>query len=128
MKKLLLAFLLCTVPLIGRADDYLNEALSNSAALVAAGSRNLMGGYAINLANAPIYLHFYNAAAAADVTVGTTTQVYVVGIPTTGAAFFGNSGYPLRGFPLGIVVAATTSPLYTGTTAPSTALVVQLHY
>jgi hypothetical protein len=76
-----------------------------------------------------VYLHFYNAASAGDVTVGTTHPLLTLGV----AAGPGHLPLPITGqvidnFTLGLVIAATTSPLYSGTTAPNTPLVVFLTF
>jgi hypothetical protein len=114
---------LCNAP----ASDFLNEAVLATPVLVKAGSGSLLGWGMTNLSNAPAYAHFYDAATAGAVTVGTTVQVFMVPVPQTGA-FYLSPGVPPHDFTLGIVVAFTTSPLYTGTTAPNVGIFTQLQY
>lgn len=125
-KLLLLLLLVLLFAARSRAGNYPNEALSNTPILVAAGSYSLTGWNLTGLANAPCYLHFYDASSAGAVTVGTTTQVYMIPVAQTGYTILYPG--PVYSFTSGIVVAVTTSPLSSGTTAPSTALVAQLQY
>ncbi|HOR23337.1 MAG TPA: hypothetical protein PLF57_01470, partial [Candidatus Saccharibacteria bacterium] len=81
----------------------------------------LYGGVVINLATKVRYLKFYNATAA-NVTVGTTTPVMTIPIPTAGSA--NGAGFvipiPSQGVPFdtAITVAATTGIADNDTGAP----------
>ena len=72
----------------------------------------LLWMHAMNLTAAVLYLHVYNAAAA-DVTVGTTTPAFTFPIPTPGTT--NGAGFvlpiPERGaeFNTGITIACTTT-------------------
>lgn len=133
--RLSILFAIVLLPLCGaRADDYRNETLSNTPILVAAagtsgvqllGWPSLINGHATQ----PVFLHFYDAATAGAVTVGTTADVFVLGV----AAGPGDKTFPTNGvtqhlFTNGMVVAVTTSWLSNVATAPSTALKVHLQY
>lgn len=129
MKRLTtILFALLLLPFCNaRASDFLNEAVLATPVLVKTGSGGLLGWGLSNLSNAPAYAHFYDAATAGAVTVGTTAQVFMVPVPQTGAFYF-SPGVPPHDFTSGIVVAFTTSPLYTGTTAPNVGIFTQLQY
>ena len=99
---------------------YSNTALGATAALVKAGRCSLGGYHLFNTTAAVAYVQFFNAAAAADVTVGTTTPTFVLGLPASGGAT--RSLYRPSRFPLGMVIASTTTA--TGSTGATT--VVQL--
>ena len=74
----------------------------------------------MNLSNAVIYLKFYNAAAA-NVTVGTTTPVLTIPVATPGdtnGAGFTSEITRGLGFDTGITVAATTGIADSDTGAP----------
>jgi hypothetical protein len=128
MKRLTIILLAVLLQTLGtaRAGDGIQEAISNTPVLIAAGKYALTGWNTTGLATGPTYLHFYDAASTGAVTVGTTPQVYEISVPQTGATI--EYPGPVHTFQNGIVVAATTSPLSSGSTAPSTALLVQLQW
>lgn len=91
----------------------------------------LYGGIVMNMTAAVLYLKFYNAAAA-SVTVGTTTPVMTIPIPTlattNGAGFVLSIPYGAA-FDTAICVAATTALADADTGTPATnAVVVNLFY
>ena len=108
--------------------QYRNVALSSTADLVATGNNNLIAWNIINPNDAAVYVKFYNAAAANDVTVGTTTPVKTLFIPATGTALLSNEEYLQNGFNLGIVVACVTELDDSETTAPTKAIYCELQY
>lgn len=90
-----------------------NDALTSTAILLKTGPCSLCGYHIFNTTTAEAYVQFYNAAAAADVTVGTTVHDFVLGIPAETAAGLGSGACrslfrPLQ-FTKGIVVASTTA-------------------
>ncbi len=101
---------------------YQNDALAATAALVKAGAHSLCGYHIINPGSAMTYIQFFDAAAAANVTVGTTVHKFALGIPLIGGACRGLSE-PIK-FTLGMVVACTSGVATNG--APQTANVVEL--
>jgi len=64
-------------------------------------------------AAADIILQMFDAASAADVTVGTTIPDWVVVLDSAAAPVSGGDGLPTHGaeFKLGLVVACTTTPV-----------------
>jgi hypothetical protein len=111
-----------------RAEVYDNEALLATATAVSTSPAKLVGFCFNNLSSAPAYAHFYDAASAGAVTVGTTVQVYMVPIPQTGFQYFIPTGLIAHSFSSGMVIAITTSPLSTGSTAPSVGIYTHLDY
>jgi hypothetical protein len=95
--------------------------------LIRAGKRNLYTLIAENSHNADAcYLHFYNSATLGAVTVGTTTPVWSVRLHANSTIQLDRGEFPLRHFPLGIVIAATLGR--TGNTAPTSDPQVTLHF
>lgn len=130
MKKRLTTLIAILLLPLGHAfaDDFLNEAVLATPVAVKAGPANLLGWGLTNLSNAPAYIHFYDAATIGAVTVGTTAQVFMVPVPQTGAYYFQRNGNAQYEFASGIVIAITTSPLSTGSTAPNVGIVTLLKY
>lgn len=137
MKKLLFLLLLLLAPLsCAVADDQLYQAISNTPVLVKAALDSyhpvrLLGWPEIVNpdASTPVYLHFYDAASAGAVTVGTTPDVFIIAISAgPGHATFMANGVTQHVFQNGMVIAATTSRLTGGTTAPPTALTGELQF
>ncbi len=84
-----------------------STALGATAVLIKSGFQSLGGYHLLNTTTAAAYVQVFDAAAAADVTVGTTTPTFVLGLPASGGA--ANSfAKPIK-FTLGIVVASTTT-------------------
>lgn len=117
---------------MARFAKYRKTALKATAQLVKAtgGALVLYGWYVSNEdAGTDTYLQFYNAAATADVTVGTTTPDLTWRIPQ-GAVLEESplSAQASEGvvFPLGLVIAATTTE--GGSSAPVTGLTVNFFY
>ena len=105
------------------SKTYSNLALSNTKdSVTTAKNKKLISVAIYNPSNAAAFIQFFDALAA-DVTVGTTTPEFVIGIPTVRelVALIGPAN-----FETGIVVAATTTA--TGSSAPSAALQVALFY
>lgn len=100
---------------------WLSTVLTNllaTAQLVYKGSGKFGGYFIYNPNSSVAYVQVYDAAAVADVTVGTTPPILRFGIPATaGANLELKRG---RNITNGIVIAATTTP--TGSSAPSTGL------
>ena len=72
------------------------------------------------------YLQFFNAAAAADVTVGTTAPVWTIMVPASDGICIPPFA-PLHHFDKGLVIAASKTSR-TGNTAPATAATAKLWY
>ncbi len=99
---------------------------------VKSSAATLYGGIALNLSASVRYLKFYNAAAAA-VTVGTTTPVMTIPIPTQGDTNGAGLVLPIPTcgvqFDTGLCVAATTALADADTGAPgANEVVVNLWY
>lgn len=105
----------------GGASIFRSIDLDESEEEVKGSAGQLYGGVVINLATGVRYLKFYNATAA-NVTVGTTTPVMTIPIPTAGSA--NGAGFvipiPSQGVPFdtAITVAATTGIADNNTGAP----------
>jgi hypothetical protein len=105
----------------GGASIFRSIDLDESEEEVKGSAGQLYGGVVINLATGVRYLKFYNATAA-NVTVGTTTPVMTIPIPTAGSA--NGAGFvipiPSQGVPFdtAITVAATTGIADNDTGAP----------
>ncbi len=129
MKKLFL-WLLCvtTVFAVDVSNPFITESLTATAQLVKASGGAVYGYKFINTNASPIYVHFYNAKAASNVTVGTTTQLDVVGVPATGAVIVPNTDFPQMQFTNGLVIAATTTATSSGNTAPGSGLQAVVQY
>lgn len=84
-----------------------SDALVATAVLIKTGSVSLSGYHIFNTTAAAAYVQLYDAAAAADVTVGTTVHTLVLGIPSSSGACRSLTR-PLK-FTNGIVVASTTA-------------------
>lgn len=109
---------------------YRKTALKATAQLVKTAGTVVYGYYISNEdAGADTYLHFYDAATAAAVTVGTTVPDLTYRLPA-GAVLEESPISTLNSegitFALGLVLAATTTE--GGLTAPTTGLTVNLFY
>jgi|SRR5687768_4694935 hypothetical protein len=71
------------------------------------------------------FVHFYDALAA-NVTVGTTTPVFSLGVAASGQRYIMPADFPIHEFGTAITIAASTTA--TGNTAPGTGLVVHIGY
>jgi len=91
---------------------YKNAALTGTAILVKTGPCSLNSYHIFNTTTAECYVQFFDAAAAADVTVG-TSPTFVLGIPAETAAGLGSGACcaipKVIQFTLGLVVASTTA-------------------
>lgn len=103
-------------------------AVTNTKVLVQAGNWAIVGWNLINTNSTNAYLKIFNAASAADVTLGTTTPEDTLCIPAAGTSVLSNEDKYQIGCSLGIVIACTTEMADSGTTAPSTGCYVQLFY
>ena len=106
------------------AGVYFDADCDNTAQSVKAGSGNLKGWYISNTNTAVAYVQIYNIASG-SVTVGTSTPTLSLGIPPNDGAANVLSE-PGIGFGTQISVACTTTA--TGSTDPTTGLVVNLIY
>lgn len=102
----------------------LDGALSDTEVLVFSGRISLANFFIYNGSNAAAFVRLYDAAAAADVTSGTTVPDYVLGANTVTWAQ-GCFCKPIQ-FTKGLVMVASTTAVGTGHTAPNVALVVNL--
>lgn len=88
-------------------QPYFNDDVNATDVLVQTGD-TILGGYEIhNVTAADAFLLLFNAAAIADVTVGTTVPDYV--IPNDANGVRGRSFNKPLSFPLGLVIASTTT-------------------
>jgi hypothetical protein len=127
IRNLLILLVLLAAPLVAHAGEYFNESLSSTLVQISSGSCKVYGYKITNPNGVPIYVHFYNAASA-SVTLGTTTQVDMVPVPANGAVIIAPNGAVQKYFDTALTIAATTSPLFSGTTAPTTGLVITLNW
>jgi hypothetical protein len=116
----------------GGVTPYYNLDVDETEDQIKATAGKLFWVHAINLANAKRYLKFYNATAA-NVTVGTTTPVLSLPIPTmgdtNGAGFTINFGAMGVQFDTAITVAATTGFADNDTGAPGgNEIIINLGY
>lgn len=86
----------------------------------------LLGWNIINPNDEPVYLKFYDAAVG-DVTVGTTVPVLTLQIPANGS-IYQEPNCVQQIFSTAIVIAATKLLADTDTTAPDTAIQVNIKY
>lgn len=112
--------------------QYRNTALTNTDVQVAvapAYGLKLTGFNVINTANtADTYLKFYDALSA-NVTVGTTTPVMVLHIPGGGSIVeLARANAEHYIFTTAMTIAAVTTLADSGSTAPTTAIYVELYY
>jgi len=93
------------------SDVLEKNSVAGTALLISGSVLTVTGVKAINTVAAISYLQMFDAAAAADVTVGTTIPRWTVESPASGNS--GATGIPDGGiiFRLGLVVASTTTPL-----------------
>ena len=91
-------------------DVIQNDDVGATAQLVRTGQMIVRTIQGRNSTAALAFIQMFNAAAAADVTVGTTVPRWV--IPVLASSVNEHSGIPDAGmqFPLGLVVACTTTP------------------
>lgn len=102
-------------------SQYRNIALSNADQQIKATAGRIYNWYVKNPGTSAAWFHIYNATAA-NVTVGTTVPVWSVEVPA-GGTHEECMATPMQ-MATAITIAATTSPVETVSTAPSTALVV----
>lgn len=100
-----------------------DTALSNTAVAIKASSGRVYGYSLFNPSIATVFIQFFNVAAA-SVTVGTTTPLFVVAVPAGGAVNV-LAALPIT-FSAAFSMAATTTA--TGSTAPATAAVAAVFY
>jgi hypothetical protein len=91
------------------ADPILAAGVNASKTLVKAGTVKLGGYHLLNTTAAVAYLQIFDAAAAADVTLGSTTPTLSLGLIASGGAVLAPSGWKGIQFTKGIVVAGTTT-------------------
>jgi hypothetical protein len=105
------------------ADVYSNTALAGTAMLAKTGKCSLSGFHFFNTSStAAAYVQFFDAAAAASVTLATTTPKMSFGIPASGGA---TKSIPSRiQFTSGMVIAATTTA--TGSSSAAAVVVIEI--
>jgi hypothetical protein len=111
---------------------YRNTALTNTAVAVKAGAGSVMGWNFINANTVPVYVKFYNIAAA-SVTVGTSAVVLTIMVPAAGSVnpgmFFLEPGLiPVEVFSTAISMACVTGLADNSNAAPNTAIHVSVRY
>lgn len=124
---------LATIASVANSDDpteivsvdsspYFNGAVGATKVAVGSGGQVLTDYYLENPdAETKAYLQFFDAASAGDVTLGVTPPVRSIGLD--GGEKANLAGMALA-FPLGLVIAATSTP--SGASAPATPFVVNL--
>jgi hypothetical protein len=87
-----------------------NDSIGNTATLVQKGAMQVTGMLAMNTTAAAAFVQYFDAAAATDVTVGTTTPFWVIRSPASSIS--DGDGLPTHGlvFTKGVVIASTTTP------------------
>jgi hypothetical protein len=105
------------------STPFSNTALTGTnATLVQAGKCSLAGYHIFNTTAAAAYVQFFDAAAAADVTLNSTVPLFALGIPASEGACRALAK-PIQ-FTKGMVVASTTTP--TGATGAATCVELDL--
>lgn len=99
-------------------------ALTNTTVLVRTGPTNIYGWVITNPNAVAEFVQLFNAAATADVTLGTTVATNVLEVPASGQVVMEMDRVPWRYYDKGFVIAATTTA--TGSSAPSSALPVEV--
>lgn len=113
-----------------RSQSYRNAALTNTKILVKGAGTAVTGWALYNVASDDAWVHLYNAAATADVTVGTTAPKHSLLVPAGDGTKYSKEvsdlGVILDDFPLGLVIVATKG--VGNSTAPTSAVVANLRY
>jgi hypothetical protein len=104
-------------------DSHRTAALTNTAVAISAAAGSVYGYEIHNPAAATTYWQVYNVAAA-SVTVGTTTPYKSIGIPAGATALI---SMPVP-WSLGTAISHAATTTATGSTAPATALAVNVSY
>lgn len=108
--------------------SFRNTAITNTAVAVKGLPGNVWGWNLINSNVTPVYLKIYNVAAA-SVTVGVTVPIMTLMIPGSGSVYQGPaSTAQLNGAGSALSIACVTTVADSGSTAPATALHVELKY
>lgn len=92
---------------VGALKIYFKNGLTGTALLVVGNAALLYGWHIKNTTGAALYVQIFDAAAAGDVTLGTTAPTLSIGIEANGQTGLGLET-PLK-FEKGIVVASTTT-------------------
>lgn len=109
-----------------RWTTYRNNAVTSTTILVRSGPCDVYG-YSINNPNASTaFIQLFNAAATGDVNLGTTVCDEGIQLPISGPVVEAPNTDPILSFPLGLVIAATTTE--GGNTAPGSAVSVVLRF
>jgi hypothetical protein len=98
--------------------------ITDTAVLVQTGRISLTGFFQYNSGNAAAYIRFFDAAAAADVTLGTTACDYAVGAAATSFSQ-GSFDRPIQ-FTKGLVIAACTDVVTANHAPPNATQIVAL--
>lgn len=101
-----------------------NGAAAQTAVLLCGRRANFYGGQMENNHTADVFIQFYNAAAVADVTVGTDI-VFTLRLPASGGLIWDHTK-PWHHFTKGIVYAVCSTR--TGSSAPGAAASVKLYF
>lgn len=104
-----------------------DPAVTNTAVAIKASAGKLHGYNLYNPNSSLAYVHFYNVAAA-SVTVGTTTPIRSVALPSTANGTVAVDREFTLGIAFGTAMSVAASTTATGGGAPSTALVVNAEY
>lgn len=108
-------------------SHFRNAAVTNTAVAIKA-SAGKLHGYNLYNPNASLaFVHFYDVAAA-SVTVGTTTPIRSVALPSTANGTIGIDREITLGVAFATAISVAASTTATGGTAPGTALVVNAEY
>ncbi len=107
----------------GSAPSF-TTAMTDTAVLIKAGKVSLAGFFQYNAGNAAAYIRLFDAAAAADVTLGTTACDFAIGAAATSYSQ-GQFCRPIQ-FTKGLVAAACTDVVTANHTAPNATQIVGL--
>lgn len=113
-------------------SSYRKTNLSSTDQQIKAKNGNIYGFTFINPNTDAVYVKFYDALAA-DTTVGTTVPFAIIGVPagdgdTPGQAILTPGSDIFRHFSTALTIACVAELADTGTTAPSTAVYVEVVY
>lgn len=131
MKKLLLGLgLLLSIAFASASPNpVFNAAVTNSSVLIkvapSGGQVYFVSYHAINTNTADVYIQFFDAATAGAVIPGTTSPLFVMGIPSNGGVLDGSFAQGIA-FSKGIVITVTTT--VTGGSAPASTNPVTIWY
>jgi hypothetical protein len=106
------------------AAPLVDAAVTDTPVLAMTGRIAMSSFFIYNPSNAAVYIRLFDAAAASDVTLGTTAPDYILGCNTTEFAQ-GQFSKPIQ-FTKGLVYGACTTAAGSGHTAPNVVVLLNL--